>query len=139
MKTRISIALLLALSFSAFNKPAAMQESKEIISCSPLAEYCSMYGVTSLTKNGQAVTVDPSALLYFCSENNFTIYTHSYAAHGTWVDNGKNITISVSAPSPEMDWVDGSWQVLERSDWTLEMEQVENGDVWRVRLEGRQR
>ena len=139
MKTRISIILLLAISLSAFNRPLAMQGQKDIISSRSAVEYCSMYGVISLTKNGQPVSVDPSALLYFCANNIFSLYTHSYSAEGTWVDNEKTIAISVSVPNPEMEWVDGTWQVLERSEWVLEMEQVDNGDVWRVTLEGRQR
>jgi hypothetical protein len=141
MKTRIWIpALLLAFGLSSFSRSAQVPENNNNEPVTTVMEYCSIYGIGSLTKNGQPVPVDPTQhLFYFCSENNFSLYTHNYVANGTWVDYGKAILISVSVTDPAMAWVDGNWTVLERSEWTLEMEHLYNGDVWRVRLEGRQR
>ena len=142
MKTRIWIpGILLALCLSSFD-PNSKRTGKTSFNNDTITntEYCSMYGIGSLVKNGETVPLDPTKyLLYFCSGNVFAVNTSSYTAEGTWIDNGKNITISVTVPDPDMEWVDGEWQVLERSDWALEMERTENGDTWRVRLEGRQR
>jgi hypothetical protein len=138
MKTGIIIPAILAISLRSF-MPAVSPKQIRTQTINAPVEYCSIYGVASLSRNGQPVQTDPGTLFYFCSEGMFSLYTHNYTAQGSWLDTGKDLVISVAAPDPSMDWVDGNWQVLERSDWTLEMEQVENGDVWRVRLEGRQR
>lgn len=139
MKAKIFLScVVLAFSLSSFNTNENCTYKATTVK--PAGEYCSIYGITSLTKNGQPVSMDFfQYLFYFCTENNFSLYSHTYTANGTWIDNGKNITINVSVPDPAMDWVGGNWQVIERSEWVLEMEKTENGETWRVRLEGRQR
>lgn len=139
MKAKIFLSgIVLAFSLSSFNVKETDNSQTTIVQSS--REYCSIYGITSLTKNGQPVSLDFfQYLFYFCSENNFSLYSHTYTANGTWINYEKNIMISVSVPDQSMDWVDGNWQIIERSEWVLEMEKIENGETWRVRLEGRQR
>jgi hypothetical protein len=137
MKIPAIMIVLLALVASAFTRPVKAGDTEKTSNLLP-AEKCSLFGVVSLTKNGESVAVDENALLYFCSENNFTLYAHNYAAQGSWIDNSKDILVSISVPNPEMDWLDGNWKVLARTDQLLEMEQKNKGDVWKVRMEGRQ-
>ena len=138
MKTKLWIPCIL-LGFGLSSFLGVKQDRIEEENMIALQDQCTIYGVVSLSRNGQEISTDISNRYYFCSGNMFMIYSHTGTGEGTWVDNGKTIMISTSVPDASLNWINGAWNVLERSEWTLELERTDGTDTWRVLFEGRQR
>ncbi len=147
MKTRLFLpVIMLGISLSAFNKhitipPTIKSVTIEQATNLPGEDYCSIYAIGSLTKNGQEMgSAYTGYLFYFCSDLTFSVYTDSWVVNGNWMMDEKSGTMLIEIAAPdELNWLKGEWRILDQNDYILEMEHVVNGDVWTVRFERRQR
>lgn len=142
MKTRIWISsFILAFSLSSFTIIPPSQEKKVNILSENLlpANYCAIYAISSVTRNIETPGTNYDGyLLYFCSDYTFSVYTDTEVYNGTWYGKGGTLVISVSAP-PDIEWINGTWQVIQETEDILEIERGDKGDYFRVLLEKRQR
>lgn len=119
--------------------PSKNQQVNTISQNSLPGNYCAIYTISSVTRNIEIPGTNYDGyLLYFCSDNTFSVYTDTEVYNSTWYGKGGTLVIKVNAPQ-DIEWINGTWQVIQETEDVLEIERGAKGDYYRVLLEKRQR
>lgn len=148
MKTGILIPIIfLAITSSSFKSPFPFTADKTQISRT--IQYEGLFGeydcapgvVYSLTRNGKELEYQSPYVFYFCPDHTLTAVGARSEIPGNWYKDEANntVTIKIDGPHEIFKLVSGVWQIIEHTEYALELETFQDGEYRKVRFERMQR